>query len=661
MDDDWTVREDDGVALADVRSYTRMRDGKPEQVRNYTRMGWWIPHPDWVNGQQRWITAGEAAWNERSSAARAEDASRRASEAADDTTRTARAAERGTAADVSPHLGMEGRPAHNYALPDPERLIDAKARTAKNPADHPFFKRNPVSAANVVKIYKQATPAEKNQGLRWYADAHRLAWALGGGDAELGAKMLSAYSSRTGWPLNMFNAARSLAEGRALGPGDGVIMGQHRKAGEAILGGADIDTAFPSPKTNAFARLIALGEDHPDDELGQVVIDRHALSVAAGRRLTKEDVEGKGEFHSPIAQPRMYEHVADQYRTGARQISDEEGQEISPAQLQAIGWLVQQRLNQEEDLASGSGGKGLVTAMKNHWAAWEAYAKEHGIRTELGTTAPAALAIGKGEVPAGTRSVDPVEFQAIAGRGRDLLNAMEADRQPVTGLVSNWGELKDSAWQEMLKPDGAVTIDPRTGEPLPSDADKYALSIKPPGLGAVSVPENATQEQFGAAMDEALVKFRPVLEQAGHYLAVYHDANSHRVDVDPVAVAGSQADAEALAAYTHNVGGAFHFKSGTVVHPPFTELRQVELAVLHPGDEGLPLGRGEVQLRPLRETAVADADRRVVLCLRLHAVSVVGAVRGLGPLRFHAVAVGDAVRRLGPLRFHAVAVVGAER
>jgi len=568
-------REDDDPDLAlagQVKAYVREINGRPTQVRSYQR-AWWVPHPDWVNGEHRWVTAGEAAWNERGQQARAEhEAARKSAEAADDTTRTARAAETGAAgraaAQPSSQLGQQGREPHNYLDPDPERLANEKG-AHKRPEDHPFFQRNPVSADNLVHGYKDVTPAERNQGLRWYADGHRLAWALGGGDAELGAKVLSAYSPRTGWPLNMFNAARSLAEGKALGPGEGVIMGAHQKAADAAMKGGDIDSVFPSPKTNAFARLLALGEDHPEDPLGQVVIDRHALSAAAGKRLRKEHVEGKGEFRSPIGDRRMYEHVADQYRSAARQISEQEGEEISPHQLQAMLWLRQIRLNNEEDMrGERNPSKGLLTSMNNHWTAWQKWAKENGIRTELGTTDLAPAPIAKAEAGPGSRPLDAVEYHATVSRGRDLLNSMEADRKPLTGMVSNWDALKTSAWKEAAKPWGNLTIDPRSGEALPADADKYALTVKPPGLKAISLPENVTEPEFQAAMDRALVEFRTVLEQSGHYLAVYHDDTNHRIDIDPVAVVDDQADAEALGAYTRNLGGAYHFGTGQVHHAP---------------------------------------------------------------------------------------------
>ena len=647
-------QEDDGdevaLATATVRSYERTsQTGRPERVRQYQRM-WWVPHPDWERGQQRWITAGEAAWNQRGEQARAASEAGEAAQdkaqaaaGAGDTARAAGSAEAAQdKAQAAPsgapsQLGQQGRPAHGYLLPDPERLVTARGKY-KRPEDHPFFQRNPVSADNLKAGFADVTPSEKNQGLRWYSDGHRLAWVLGGGDAHLGAMMLSAYSPRTGWPLNMFNAARSLAEGRALGPGDGVIMGSAQKTGEAILGGADVDTALPSPKTNAFARLLTLGEDHPDDPHGQVVIDRHALSAAAGRRLTKADTEGKGEFKSPIGEPRFYEHVADQFRIAARDISDQEGEEISPAQLQAMLWLRQQRLNTAADLADARGNKGLVTALRNHWTAWTQYAKEHGIPTEIGITAPAVASVTAGEVPAGTRSVPAAEFHDLATRGRDLLNGMEGNRSAVTGLVSNWDSLKQDAWQAASKADGHLTLDPRSGSPLPADADRYALTATPPGFGPVSVPEAATQDQFSAAMDEALVRFRPVLEQSGFYLAVFHDGSSHRIDIEPVAVVQSRDDAEALAAYTHNTGGAYHFRSGSVVHPPFVkgELglpEMIELAVADAAEEGLPLVCGEVQVSRGRHSTVSNGYSPVPCVSRFHAVAVGEAEGTLDPVR----------------------------
>jgi hypothetical protein len=582
---DWVFREEDTLALATipVKSYTREERGRPERVTNYTRGAWWIPHPDWERGQQRWITAGELAYKERGEAARAKDeAADKAADAAaehtgtDVATRgadvdTARTGTGGAAAE--PGVVGKGtpweRPEHGYQRPDPERLVRERG-TYKQPGDHPFFQQVPMSEDNLVKAYDDATKAEKYQGRRWYPDGHRLAWAMGGGDPVKGAAMLSAYSPRTGWPVNLYNAARSLAENRALGPGEGLIMGSAQKAAQKVLDGADIDTALPGPKTNAFARLLAMGQDHPDDPLGQVVVDTHAMSAAAGHRLTKEEAA-----MSPIGKQPFYDHVADMYRGAARTVSERDGEEVSPSELQATAWLRQQRINDAADQQQAEAGsraaKGriaLASSMRTHWARWEKFARQQGIPTELGTTALAPVPITPAEARGDSRPVSAAEFHQVAAKGRDMLHQMEADTGPVTGLVSNWTSLQENAWQEVQKPWGGLTIDAHSGEALASDADKYALTVKPPGVGSISVPEGATQQQFEAAMNEALVKFRALLEQSNHYLGIFHDDDNHRIDIDPVVVTDSREDAEALGAYTHNIGGAYNFADGNGYFPP---------------------------------------------------------------------------------------------
>ena len=567
-----------GAATRNVRQYQRTdpRTGRPEVVRQYqaglkpgakaaaptpparewwdTPKNWWIPHPDWEKGQQEWITAGEKAWLEKGEAARARSKAQRAAREAKDTA--------GTASEFE----------HGYERPDPSRHLRERG-TYKNPADHPFFKRNQLSAENIVKAYDDTTPSEKEQGGRWYEDGYRLAWALGGGDAAKGAAVLSAYSPRTGWPLNIYNAARSLHSGRALGPGEGIIMGSAQKSAQRIIDGEHPDDVLQAPKTNAFGRLLALGHDHPEDTLGQVVVDRHALSVAAGRRLTKTDTEGKGEFGSPIGKEPFYSHVADMYREAARMISERDGEEIAPHQLQAITWLRQQRVNDAADLAAAEAGaknksKGLLTAMRNHWAQWQAYAREHGLRTELGTTALPPAPITAAEARGNSRPVTAAEFHQVASQGRDLMNAMEDNRSEISGLTGNWDAIRAQAFQAAQESWGGVTIDAHTGELVPDGADKFAVSVKPPGIGTISVPEGATEAEFDKAMDEALRRFGPLLEQDKYHLGIFHDDENHRIDIDPVVVVDSQAEAEAIGAYTHNIGGAYSFKDGNGYWPP---------------------------------------------------------------------------------------------
>lgn len=572
---------DEVVAFASTRSVrqyqrTDPRTGRPEVVSQYqaglkpgvkpaastpparewwdTPRNWWIPHPDWERGQQEWITAGEKAWLEKGKANWARGEATRAAREAQDTSRTA-----------SEHE-------HGYERPDPSRHLRERG-TYKNPADHPFFKRNQLSPENIVKAFDDSTPTEKEQGSRWYEDGHRLAWALGGGDAAKGAAVLSAYSPRTGWPLNIYNAARSLHSGRALGPGEGIIMGSAQRSAQRILDGEHPDDVLQAPKTNAFGRLLALGGDHPEDTLGQVVVDRHALSVAAGRRLKKEDTEGKGEFGSPIGKEPFYGHAADMYREAAKMISERDGEEIAPHQLQAITWLRQQRVNDAADLADAKAGvskksTGLLTAMRNHWAQWQAYAREHGLRTELGTTALPPVPITAAEARGNSRPITAAEFHQVATRGRDLMNQMEDNRSEISGLTGNWDAIRTQAWQAAQESWGGVTIDAHTGEMVPDGADKFAVSVKPPGIHTISVPEGASEAEFDAAMDLALQRFGPLLEQDKYHLGIFHDDEHHRIDIDPVVVVDTQAEAEAIGAYTHNIGGAYRFSDGNGYWPP---------------------------------------------------------------------------------------------
>jgi hypothetical protein len=595
-------REDDelGLAVRQVRQYTRTSpSGKPEVVRGYQAQhhwwgqprNWWIPHPDWIRGQQEWVTAGEKGWartgkeNWAKGQAAAREAEhgagqarnvpvstgKEASRAGLNTTKTAEKAEHGGAKPVpvpkAAHGGATARPQlpeHGYLRPDPARLHTEKG-TYKKPEEHPFFRKNPLSAENVRSRFNEATEAEKHQGMRWYEDMHRLAWALGGGDAAKGAGVLSALSPQAGWPINMFNAARYLAEGRPEGKMQ--ATGDMRKNAERILAGEHPNDVLKSPKTNAFGVLGALGADHPEDEHGRVVVDRHAMSVAAGKRLMKEDVSGKGENATPIGNDRFYEHVADMYRHAARDISEETGQEIAPHQLQAITWLVQQRMNEAGDVAQGKG-KGLRSGMRNAWGNWADYAREHGLRTELGTTSLPPTPITEAEARGNSRGVSAAEWHDIATQGRQILEDSRGDSAPPEGLVANWESLKAQAWAAVQLSWGGMTIDARTGEALPEGADKFATSVKPPGIETMSVPENATEAQFEKAMDAAFQRFEPLLERAGYHLGIFHDDAHHRIDFDPVFVSDTQSQAEAIGAYTHNIGGSFRFSDGNGYWPP---------------------------------------------------------------------------------------------
>src|SRR5215469_16212732 len=87
------------------------------------------------------------------------------------------------------------------------------------------------------------------------------------------------------WPAGIglpSSAARVADEGKPIPAGQGYITNDQVKKAQKALDGMHVDEVLVSPKTRSFAHLLAVGDDSPDDPYGHVVIDAHALNVAAG-------------------------------------------------------------------------------------------------------------------------------------------------------------------------------------------------------------------------------------------------------------------------------------------------------------------------------------------------------------------------------------------
>jgi hypothetical protein len=260
-------------------------------------------------------------------------------------------------------------------IPDSEISEIRSTGAKKESGDHPWFMNHPVSARHIVHAYNDSSDDERALGDRWYSDAHHVAKLIGKGDAALGAGLLSAYSPRTLWPVNMFNASRA-AQGDPPGPGSGAL-GDHQRKAIRILAGEHHSKVLTAPKTAAFAHLIEHGGDSAEDirhGRERVVIDRHAMSVATGKRLTDADTD-----KMPVSQVQHYEHVSSAYRQAAHELSEQHGRKISPHQVQAATWLRQIRKNTEEDASGsrGGGGKGRVQMGDNSRRRWVEHHHQH--------------------------------------------------------------------------------------------------------------------------------------------------------------------------------------------------------------------------------------------------------------------------------------------
>jgi hypothetical protein len=533
---------------------------------------------------------------------------------------------------------VPGEGIHRYVIPAHSRLVTTRGKY-KDPADHPFWKAHPVSPENVIAAYDKTDPGQREQGAAWYREIHNMAGTyIAPGKPEEGAILLSNYSPQTYWPINMMNAARSARRGYGIGPGEGVMASttQANKANKAIAG-EGIDKLMTTAKTHSFGALISRGDDSPDDPYGHVVIDTHAVNIAAGG-----DIRGKkgGYGDAPIGDARQHEYVADQYRIAARRISERDGKLLKPHELQAITWVAQVKANEAVDAwqaqhapAKEAGVfRGRIASHRKDWTTWLAYAKKHKIplipgvsapppaletvagqllaiqvlemvtdgsltyqlldlalqpwideprdkkgewATKLGDLAPGRRKSGRvrkwitaAEARGNSRPVSMDEYQHLAALGNAWIDRAKRDHAPITGLDLQWDRVKSDSWREAQKPWGGATIDAHTGVALQSDADRYALSVKPRGMEQVRVPETASQAEFSAAMDQAKERFRPVLERKSFYLGVFHDDENNRIDIDPVAVVDTADLVEQVGAYTRAIGGAYHFKSGDGYWPP---------------------------------------------------------------------------------------------
>jgi hypothetical protein len=247
-----------------------------------------------------------------------------------------------------------------------------------------WFREHPVSVDNILIHSDQATADEIAQGMRWYADAHRVAVAIAGGDAHIGAGMLAIYSPQQGWAGNVLNAARVLRLGEGIGGrGSGVFASTaQRDAANRLLAGERYEDILTGPKILDFAHLIEFsGDRDPDDP--RVVIDRHALSVAHGRGLTSAEygaapIRGQRRKDGSIARVQ-YDYVANLYHLAAAEISARTGETMAAHQVQAVTWLVRQRLNQQAEQQRGPDQleRGRTRARANYERAWGEFRTAH--------------------------------------------------------------------------------------------------------------------------------------------------------------------------------------------------------------------------------------------------------------------------------------------
>jgi len=173
----------------------------------------------------------------------------------------------------------------------------------------------------ILATYSRATEEQMLDGKSWYPTAHHLAVRLDPENPWRAAGVVSALSPQMDWDRNMFLAERTYAEGLAYG----CLGASCRKANEIYNGTGqqdDVLAVLGGRKTVAFA--IAIMEP---DHATNVVVDRHAVSIALGRTSDDSDV-------ATLNRKGGYDWYADAYRAAAEIAG------VAPNVMQAVTWTV---------------------------------------------------------------------------------------------------------------------------------------------------------------------------------------------------------------------------------------------------------------------------------------------------------------------------------
>ena len=187
------------------------------------------------------------------------------------------------------------------------------------------------AVASVAATFRIASADDIVEGLRWYRDAATIAGGIGRAAGykgkratAVGAGILAALSPALLW-VDSIPIAYDIAATGTVGTDAFTTDGNIVKA-LAIKDGADPLTVLVGNKVRAFyASIVAKGETDA------VCVDRHAMAIVAGRKLTDREQGGIGNVGA-------YDAVALAYVDAAAALG------LAPAVLQAITWVTWRRL-----------------------------------------------------------------------------------------------------------------------------------------------------------------------------------------------------------------------------------------------------------------------------------------------------------------------------
>lgn len=168
---------------------------------------------------------------------------------------------------------------------------------------------------NILRVFRNATENDLNEGMNWYFLRHDLALDIGNGDEWKGAGVIAAYSPLTPWWRNVELAVDSCFSGIARTD----TLGNSARAAQRILDGEWALDVLRGPKTSAFCENIAT-----KGLFGSATIDVHAFSIAMGKPIPSSKLSMNNALYNELAQS---------YSNAAKR----EG--VLTTQMQAVTWI----------------------------------------------------------------------------------------------------------------------------------------------------------------------------------------------------------------------------------------------------------------------------------------------------------------------------------
>lgn len=167
-----------------------------------------------------------------------------------------------------------------------------------------------------------------------------------------------------------------------------------------------------------------------------------------------------------------------------------------------------------------------------------------------------------------SRPVTHEQFQEHARRGHEKFEQLRREGGGSSGLDDNWDKLVRHAYKETRTPWGGTTIHTGTGTRVHPDSWGYALTTRAPGTPEISVPHDASHEEFGKAMRRAREVHGDMLQHRGAHLGVFRDEDKKTIDFDPVTLVHKREDVDDIGAFTRATGGAYYYRDGDGYWPP---------------------------------------------------------------------------------------------